>query len=389
MGLWQLITSRISRFLKRASFSIFDNFYWNYGGYVTDENILQSSDIYNLMKLISDQIALTDFFIEDENGKDIRDSMTLRILQNPNRYLTEFEMKKLIVNTLLIRGKVYIFKNDDEWHVLNGVYSELLEDGSKVYKVGGVEIPSDMIVHVKNIGTNHLDGVGLIDLAKQTLEGVMNAENSLTDKYRKGGLLAYLLKLDTHIAPNNTAQNAMITAILDKLEQTGQGNKIQLIPLGKGYEIEALQSPVDDEKILQYLSIYKKDLGKFFGVDLEQLLELQKTDMEQFMMMLHTTVLKPIIRNLEQHLTKLFFPNGGRRIRFKINTLDYVTMKTKTDIAYNLVRTSIATPNDARVMLGFDKLDQDEAKKLYISKDLVGLDNLESTLKKTLKGGET
>lgn len=388
MGFWQRITSPIVRFLKRASFSIFDKFYWNYGGYVTDENILQSSDIYNLMKLISDQIALTDFFIEDENGKDIRDSTTLRILQNPNRYLTEFEMKKLIVNTLLIRGKVYIFKNGDEWHVLNGVYSELLEDGSKVYKVGGVEIPSDMIVHVKNIGTNHLDGVGLIDLAKQTLEGVMNAENSLTDKYRKGGLLAYLLKLDTHIAPNNNAQNAMITAILDKLEQTGQGNKIQLIPLGKGYEIEALQSPVDDEKILKYLSVYKKDLGKFFGVDLEQLLELQKTDMEQFMMMLYTTVLKPIIRNLEQHLSKLFFPNGGRRIRFKINTLDYVTMKTKTDIAYNLVRTSIATPNDARVMLGFDKLDQDEAKKLYISKDLVGLDNLESTLKKTLKGGE-
>ncbi|OSX53661.1 phage portal protein [Anoxybacillus ayderensis] len=385
MGLWK----RLSGWFKRSKFNVFNNFYWNYGGYVTDENILQSSDIYNLMKLISDQIALTDFFIEDEAGKDINDPYTLQILRNPNQYLTEFEMKKLIVNTLLIRGKVYIFKNGNEWHVLNGVYSELLEDGSKIYSVGGVQIPAEMIVHVKNIGTNHLDGVGLLDLARQTLEGVMNAENSLTDKYRKGGLLAYLLKLDTHIAPNNQAQNAMIMAILDKLEQTGQGNKIQLIPLSKGYEIEALQSPVDDEKIIKYLSVYKKDLGKFFGVDLEHLLELQKTDMEQFMMMLYTTVLRPIIKNLEQHLSKLFFPQGGRRIRFKINPLDYVTMKTKTDIAYNLVRTSIASPNDAREMLGFDRLEQEEAKKLYISKDLIGLDNLEATLKKVIKGGET
>lgn len=387
MGIRQWLRSNVTHMLKRSG--IFDRYYWNYGGNVTDETILQSSDIYNLMKLISDQIALTDFLVEEDNGKDIKDPLVMKVLKNPNSYLTSFEMKKLIVNTFLIRGKVYLFKNEDSLHVLNGVHSELVENGEKSYTINGQEIPNDMIAHIKNMGTNHLDGIGLLDLATQTLEGVLNAEKSITEKYKKGGLLAFLLKLDTHISPANKQQTAMTQAILDKLEETGQGNTIQLIPLGKGYEIDALKSPVEDEKILQYLSVYKKDLGKFFGVDLEQLLELQKSDTEKFMMMLHTTVLKPIIRNLEEHLTKLFYPDGGRKIRFKTNILDFVTMKTKTDIAYNLVRTSIATPNDARELLGFDKLDQEEAKKLYISKDLVGLDQLGSALKEALKGGET
>ena len=122
------------------------------------------------------------------------------------------------------------------------------------------EIP---IYHIKNIGTNHLHGVGILDLGKNTLEGVLNAENVLTDKYRKGGLLAFLLKLDSHINPQNAAQSKLIKAILNQLESIDESRTVKLIPLGKGYTIETLESPINDEKILAYLNVYKKDLGKF------------------------------------------------------------------------------------------------------------------------------
>lgn len=56
-----------------------------------------------------------------------------------------------------------------------------------------------MIRHIKNIGTDSLKGAGIIDLARNTLEGVLSAEKVLTDKYTKGGLLAFMLKLDAHI----------------------------------------------------------------------------------------------------------------------------------------------------------------------------------------------
>ncbi|WP_445430038.1 phage portal protein [Bacillus atrophaeus] len=383
----------IAGWFSKRSFNWLGNSYFNYGSYVNDDNILKSSDTFNLMKLISDQVALAEFVVEDvQTGKDSKDpraAHALRVLECPNDYLTGFEFKKLLTNIYLLRGDVYPFYDGNQLHILNNAYSELTDAGVEKITVAGENVPRFMVRHIKNIGLNHLEGVGLLELARETLEGVMNAEKALTEKYKKGGLMAFLLKLEAHLSPTNTTQTKTVKAILDQLEGIKDSGKTKMIPLGKGYEIEALESPVDDEKTLKYLSIYKKDLGKFFGLDKDLLDKLEEKDMEQAMMKLFTSCLKPIFKNVEEHLTILLFgKNSGLRLRFRHDRLDYVGMKTKTDIAYNLVRTSIAVPDDAREMLGFKRLNTEESSKLYISKDLVGLDRLEDVLKSTLKGGE-
>ncbi|WP_221642392.1 hypothetical protein [Listeria innocua] len=48
----------------------------------------------------------------------------------------------------------------------------------------------------------------------------------------------------------------------------------------------------------------------------------------------------------------------------------------------------ITTPDDAREMLGFEKLNSDESSKLYISKDLIAGSDLDNATNDTLKGGE-
>lgn len=93
-----------------------------------------------------------------------------------------------------------------------------------------------MIRHVKNIGADHLKGKGILDLGKDTLEGVMSAEKTLTDKYKKGGLLAFMLKMDAHINPKNGAQSMLIKAILDQLESIDESRSVKMIPLGKGIQ---------------------------------------------------------------------------------------------------------------------------------------------------------
>ena len=157
----------------------------------------------------------------------------------------------------------------------------------------------------------------------------MSAEKVLTDKYKKGGLLAFLLKLDAHINPQNGAQSKLINAILDQLEAIDDSRSVKLIPLGKGYEIEAMKSPVEDEKILAFLNVYKKDLGKFLGINVDTYQELIKEDLEKAMMYLHNKTAKPILKNFEEHLTLLFFgQNSKLRIKSKINILDFVTYST-------------------------------------------------------------
>ncbi|OAK72679.1 phage portal protein [Lederbergia galactosidilytica] len=354
----------------------------------TEDNILQSSDVYELLQDISNQLMLAEIVVEDEDGNEIRNDPALKVLKNPNSYLTQSEFIKLMTNYYLLTGEVFPLLNDKQIHLAAGVYTELDKNLIEHFKIGSVEIPPDMIRHVKNIGTNHLKGVGLLDLGRNTLEGVMSAEKVLTDKYTKGGLLAFLLKLDAHINPANGAQSKLIKAILDQLEQIDDSRSVKMIPLGKGYEIEAMKSPVEDEKILSYLNVYKKDLGKFLSINVDTYQALIKVDFEKAMMYLHNKAVRPIMKNFEDHLSLLFYgQNSKKRIKFKINVLDFVTYSTKTNIGYNIVRTGITSPDNVADMLGFEKQNTPETQAIYISNDLSKIGEKKAT-DDSLKGGD-
>lgn len=357
--------------------------------FATESNILESSDVYELLQDISNQLMLAEIVVEDSDGNEIRNDPALKVLKNPNDYLTQSEFIKLMTNTYLLQGEVYPLLNDNQLHLPTNVYTELDKSLKEHFKVGSVEIPSSMIRHIKNIGTNHLKGVGILDLGRRTLEGVMNAEKALTDKYIKGGLLAFLLKLDAHINPGNGAQSKLIKKILDQLEEIDETRSIKMIPLGKGYNIETLKSPVDDEKILSYLNVYKKDLGKYLGIDVDTYRSLIKSDLEKAMMYLHNKAVRPIMKNFEDHLSLLFFGSkSDKRIKFKIDILEFVPYSTRTNIAYNIVRTGITSPDVvADRFLGLPTQDTEESQAIYISNDLSKIGEKDAT-DDSLKGGD-
>lgn len=356
--------------------------------YSNDGNILSSSDVYELLQDISNQVALADIVVEDKNGEDLNDGKILQILKKPNNYLTGFEFMKLMTNTYLLHGEVFPVLDGDQLHLATNVSTELDDRLIEHFKINGIELPSYMIRHIKNIGSSHLKGVGILEIGKDTLSGVMSAEKVLTDKYSKGGLLAYMLKLDAHINPQNSAQSKFIKAILDQLEGIDDARTIKMIPLGKGYSIDTLKSPIDDNNILAYLNVYKKDLGKFLGVNVDTYLSLLKTDLEKGMMYLHNKAVKHIMKNFGEHLTLLFFgKDSDKKIKFKINALDFVSYSTKTNIGYNIVRTGITSPDNVAEMLGFPKQNTPETQAIYISNDLSKIGKKQAT-DDTLKGGD-
>ena len=364
--------------------------------YVTDSSIMESSDVYELVQDISNQVALATPVVIGPDGQEVKNHFLLNILNNPNDYLTGFEFSKLETNTLLINGETFPLTDRDQLHLAYGVTTKINERLQEEFSMNGQDIPGQMIRHIKNIGTDSLKGAGIIDLARNTLEGVLSAEKVLTDKYSKGGLLAFMLKLDAHINPNNSAQTKLVKAILDQLETTqdDSNHTVKMIPLGKGYSIETLKSPVDDAAILNYLGVYKKDLGKFLGINVDTYQALMKSDIEKAMMYLHNKAIKPILKNKSDHYTALFFvPNSGYRVEWKINILDFVPYSTKTNIGYNIVRTGITSPDNVAEMLGFPKQNTPETQAIYISNDLSKIGEKKATdnslpTSDDLKGGD-
>lgn len=355
---------------------------------VNDDSVLKSSDVNELMNDISTQIALAKPVLKDSEGNKIKHGYALDLLNHPNDYLTATEFMQLQTNALLLHGEVFPVYDGESLHLLDNIYSYLDDNLVEHYSLNGNELPSSLVEHVKKMGVRFDQGTGILDLAKSTLEGVMNAEETLTDKYKKGGLLAFLLKIDTVLNPGNKMQGEVIKHITSQLDDVSNKSVTKMIPLGKGYNVETLESPVEDDKVLNYLNVYKPDLGKFFGINVDTYQKLMVSDVEKAMMYLHNKTVKPILQNLAEHYTHLLLNGTGLHVEFELNTLDFVNYSTKTTIAYNNVRTGIWSPNDASEILGAPRSDDPLADERYISRDLVPLKDLPDVVKASLKGGD-
>lgn len=355
-----------------------------------DETILSSSDVYHYLLAISNMIACAKWEIEDDSGVNLVDDNVKKVLRKPNGYLTGFEFKRLLVNVYLLQGEAFIVKDDNQLHIMKGITPEITDQGIKVFKYDGYTLYQNEVCQIKNIGLSSNYGYGLMDLAKNTLEGVMNAEKAITDKYKKGGLLAYLLKLDTHLSPKNTLQNQMVKLIQDTLEEIPDEGKTVIIPLSKGYNIEGFESPVQDEKILDYLNVYKPELAKFLGFDPDAYNALLKVDLEKAAIYLKSFVVDPIIQNICEHLTFLFYgADSDKRINLNVDIKKYLTMSQKITNVQGLLRSMVYTPDDGRRDLNVDALNTDESTRLYASKDLVGLDDLAELNQSKMKEGDS
>ena len=112
-------------------------------------------------------------------------------------------------------------------------------------------------------------------------EGVLSAEKVLTEKYKKGGLLAFL-KLDAHINPNNSAQQKIVKAILNQLEETqdNDSHSVKMIPLGKGYSIDTLKAQLMMQLFL-IIWVFTKRPRKILGIDVNTYQALMRTDIEK------------------------------------------------------------------------------------------------------------
>jgi phage portal protein BeeE len=127
------IRDRFSNFLyrqieKRGWFEDIFNNTVRYGGrYVNGENILESSDVYELLQDISNQMMLADIVVEDSQGNEIRTHPAVKTLRYPNNYLTGAEFIKMMTNTYLLQGEVFPVLDGDQLHLTNNVYTEIDE----------------------------------------------------------------------------------------------------------------------------------------------------------------------------------------------------------------------------------------------------------------------
>ena len=101
MGLRQRFSKAVYGFMeKRGMIEDIFGRTTRYGQrYVNDDSIMESSDVYELVQDISNQVALAEPVIIGPEGDEIKNHHLLKILSKPNSYLTGFEFSKLETNS--------------------------------------------------------------------------------------------------------------------------------------------------------------------------------------------------------------------------------------------------------------------------------------------------
>ncbi|WP_413466033.1 hypothetical protein [Metabacillus litoralis] len=101
---------------------------------------------------------LAEIVIEDSDGDEIKNHSALKKLRNPNKYLTQSEFIKLMTYTYMLLGEVFPVLDVYQLLLALNVYTELDDRLIEHFKINGQEIPSFIIRHIKNIGSNQLKG---------------------------------------------------------------------------------------------------------------------------------------------------------------------------------------------------------------------------------------
>ncbi len=71
----------------------------------------------------------------------MKDHHLLKILKNPNDYLTGFEFAKLETNTLLINGETFPLTDREQLHLAYGVTTKINERLQEEIEMNGQKIP--------------------------------------------------------------------------------------------------------------------------------------------------------------------------------------------------------------------------------------------------------
>ena len=155
-----------------------------------------------------------------------------------------------------------------------------------------------------------------------------------------------------------------------------------------GFNISPLNLSLVDSQFAELKIDGKKDIANMIGVPYS-LIEKGVLTQEENIAFL-TNVISPIIAQLEQELNYKLLTNSqikqGYKIRFNVNTMLRVNPKQQQEILCEYVKNGIYTTNNAREILGFNKIEG--ADILTYPSGQVTLENIISGEASWLKGGE-
>ncbi|NGT96506.1 phage portal protein [Clostridium perfringens] len=238
------------------------------------------------------------------------------------------------------------------------------------------------IIILKDNSFDGIDGKAIRTYSKDIVNTNLQAQKYQKDLFANGLTSKAVVQTVTDI--KDGGQLGQVQEKFNNLYKSN--NRVFLVP--GGFNISPLNLSLVDSQFAELKIDGKKDIANMIGVPYS-LIEKGVLTQEENIAFL-TNVISPIIAQLEQELNYKLLTNlqikQGYKIRFNVNTMLRVNPKQQQEILCEYVKNGIYTTNNAREILGFNKIEG--ADILTYPSGQVTLEGIINGQASWLKGGE-
>ncbi|EPB8168474.1 phage portal protein [Clostridium perfringens] len=367
-------------------------------------NALKNNTYIKSLNILADSIAKIPILLkkttEEGEIEAIEEDLYSLLRLRMNKEMSTFDSIKALILMYKHYGRAGLYIIRDNKGVPTGLYpvlinsiiidnlgliksikqNKILVDFSINGNIGSCFL-EDIII-LKDNSFDGIDGKAIRTYSKDTVNTNLQAQKYQKDLFENGLTSKAVVQTVTDI--KDGGQLGQVQEKFNNLYKSN--NRVFLVPAG--FNISPLNLSLVDSQFAELKIDGKKDIANMIGVPYS-LIEKGVLTQEENISFL-TNVISPIIAQLEQELNYKLLTNlqikQGYKIRFNVNTMLRVNPKEQQEILCEYVKNGIYTTNNAREILGFNKIEG--ADILTYPSGQVTLENIISGEASWLKGGE-
>jgi HK97 family phage portal protein len=341
-----------------------------------------ASTIYTCVQLISNNISKLklNVYRKNENGREIYTTHPWQetLSYNPDLRLSTAKWLNYTVTKMLLEGGVYYLRSDfdnnltpkKELKELGCVKKVVASEGEIYYQFEGIEgwIASKNLLFFYIFSKDSVTPISPIEALKNELSIQAGAENTISNFYKNGLFQILFIEADLEAAGPTDKNKAKEYFEKIQNEVTGSHNAFAggVMKIPPMYKLKSIpmpqldflsQSRFTEGRIAAiynvpafYLNISEGAGGNYSKVEMQQL---------NFLNNCLSNITNIILQELNHKLLSNAERSEGVEIDFDYSGLYSLDLESKSIYLKNLFSMGTISPNEARVQMGFDKVDNE------------------------------
>ncbi len=350
-----------------SSSSVIQNNYGlqaNSGVNVDEDSALNFSAVWACVRVISEAVASLPIgvFKEDSNGNrgiDKSSPIYSLLSYEPNKYMTSFIFREVLMNNLLIHGNSYfeIIRDNSQRPVelkyLNTEDVEPIEMEDGIYynvKKYAKPIPQFNMLHFSGMGYDGIKGKSVLRVHADTIGLSLGANVTATSYFGNSTQMAGVLR-----HPGKLSEEAAqrLRASWNN-NYGGPYNSNKTAVLEEGLDFKAINIPASDRQLLDSRLFQVQEIARIFRVPPHLIGDLSKANynsMEQLSIEFVRTTLRPYLVNIESELNRKLFRESERGIfyvKMSVEGLLRGDSQARANYYREMLQTGVFSINEVR-----------------------------------------